>query len=79
MAESDPKPNTEEFQAKEALAAGEMVSKKILAKLLDSHIAQLSDKVGIIIDGYPRDEEQASSFEAKVKYSLLKNFIIIFN
>lgn len=70
MAESDPKPNTDEFNAKEALTAGEMVSKRTLDKLIETQLAQLTDKVGIIIDGYPRDVDQASSFESKVSFTI---------
>lgn len=66
MAESDPKPSAEEHSVREYLGAGEMVPKRTLDKVLDSHINALSGKTGIIIDGYPRDIDQATFFEQRV-------------
>lgn len=69
LAESEPpKPMTENFHIKEAVAGGEMVDKDILEKLLHSNIQQLMNKKGIIIDGYPRDLHQLNDFEAKVYF-----------
>jgi adenylate kinase family enzyme len=66
LAESDPKPLTENFAVKESLTAGEMVSKESLDKLVHTNILQLLNKKGIIIDGYPRDINQVYDFEEKV-------------
>ncbi|KAL7042467.1 hypothetical protein ACKWTF_001148 [Chironomus riparius] len=65
LAESDPKPLTENFAIKESLTAGEMVSKDSLDKLIHTNILQLLNKKGIIIDGYPRDINQVYDFEEK--------------
>lgn len=57
---------TENFAIKEAIAAGEMVSREILEKLIHSNILQLMNKKGIIIDGYPREMNQILDFQDKV-------------
>ncbi|XP_037051697.1 adenylate kinase isoenzyme 5 isoform X3 [Bradysia coprophila] len=67
IAESDPRANTENHSIKEAIAAGEMISKKSIDKLLETQLLLLSDKKGIIIDGYPRDMNQVKDFEVKYK------------
>lgn len=72
LAESDPKPNTENYSVKEAISEGDMVAKKTIEKLFENQILQLRDKKGIIIDGYPRDIEQIRDFEKKVSYIHLK-------
>lgn len=66
IAESDPKPLTENFAVKQAISAGEMVSKQSIDKLIENQLLQLNDKKGIIIDGYPRDMNQVKEFEDKV-------------
>lgn len=66
IAESDPRANTENHAIKEAIAAGEMVPKKSIDKLIENQLLLLSDKKGIIIDGYPRDMNQVKDFEVKV-------------
>jgi adenylate kinase family enzyme len=66
LAESEPKPLTENFAIKEALSVGEMVSKDSLAKIIHANILQMMNKKGIIIDGYPRDLNQVYDFEKKV-------------
>lgn len=66
IAESDPKSTTDDFTVKEALSAGEMIPKRILEKIIDNQLIQLRNKVGVIIDGYPRDIDQAKYFETKV-------------
>jgi adenylate kinase family enzyme len=66
LAESEPKPLSENFAIKESLTAGEMVSKDSLDKLMHTNILQLLNKKGIIIDGYPRDLNQVFDFEEKV-------------
>lgn len=45
-----------------------MVSKASIEKLIESQLLQLSDKKGIIIDGYPRDMTQAKEFQDKVNF-----------
>lgn len=67
LAESEPKPMTENFAIKEAIAAGEMVSRESLEKLIHSNILQMMNKKGIIIDGYPREMNQILDFQDKVK------------
>lgn len=57
---------TENFAIKEAIAAGEMVSRESLEKLIHSNILQLMNKKGIIIDGYPREMNQILDFQDKV-------------
>lgn len=69
LAESDPKPNTENYSVKEAISEGDMVAKKTIEKLFENQILQLRDKKGIIIDGYPRDIDQIKDFETKVSDS----------
>lgn len=66
IAESDPKANTENYKIKNAIAAGEMINKQSIQKILETHLVNLSDKKGIIIDGYPRDIKQVTDFEEKV-------------
>lgn len=66
IAESDPKANTENHKIKNAIASGEMINKQSIQKILETHLINLSDKKGIIIDGYPRDIKQVTDFEEKV-------------
>ena len=81
IAESDPKANTENHKIKNAIAAGEMINKQSIQKILETHLVNLSDRKGIIIDGYPRDIKQVTDFEDKV-FNNIKNqidfFILIF-
>lgn len=66
LAESEPKPLTENFAIKEAITAGEMVVKESLDKIIHTNIMQLANKKGIIIDGFPRDMSQIRDFYEKV-------------
>lgn len=66
IADSDPKANTENHHIKNAIVSGEMVKKPSIEKLVENQLANLSDKKGIIIDGYPRDINQVKVFEEKV-------------
>jgi adenylate kinase family enzyme len=66
LAESEPKPLTENYAIKEAITAGEMVSKESLDKMLHTNLLQLINKKGIIIDGFPRDMDQILNFQEKV-------------
>lgn len=75
LAESEPKPLTENFAIKEAITAGEMVTKESLDKLIRSNVLQLVNKKGIIIDGFPRDMTQIHDFEEKVKRQLPVNVL----
>lgn len=61
---------TENFAIKEAIAAGEMVSRESHEKLIHSNILQMMNKKGIIIDGYPREMNQILDFQDKVLMSL---------
>jgi adenylate kinase family enzyme len=70
IADSEPKPGTKNFAIKEAISAGEMVTKSSLDKLIETNILQLMDKKGIIIDGYPRDMKQVMEFEQKVFFQM---------
>ncbi|XP_062548204.1 uncharacterized protein LOC134213291 isoform X2 [Armigeres subalbatus] len=67
IAESDPRVGTDNYAVKEAITAGEMVPKKSLQQLIENQLAQLSDKRGVIIDGYPRDMRQVREFEQKYR------------
>lgn len=75
LAESEPKPLTENFAIKEAITAGEMVTKESLDKLIRSNVLQLVNKKGIIIDGFPRDMTQIHDFEEKVRRQLPANVL----
>jgi adenylate kinase family enzyme len=57
---------TENYAIKEAITAGEMVSKDSLDKMLHTNLLQLINKKGIIIDGFPRDMNQILNFQEKV-------------
>ncbi|XP_053675840.1 uncharacterized protein LOC128726079 [Anopheles nili] len=65
VAESGPRVGSDNYAVKEAITAGEMVPKKSLDALIQSQLAQLTDKRGVIIDGYPRDMDQVADFERK--------------
>lgn len=71
IAESDPRVGTDNYAVKEAITAGEMVPKKSLEQLIASQLAQLSDKRGVIVDGYPRDMQQVREFEQKVRQNVV--------
>jgi adenylate kinase family enzyme len=71
LAESEPKPLSENFAIKEAIGNGEMVSKESLDKLIRTNILQLMNKKGIIIDGFPRDMTQIQDFQEKVSMESL--------
>lgn len=43
-----------------------MINKQSIQKILETHLVNLFDKKGIIIDGYPRDIKQVTDFEEKV-------------
>lgn len=68
LAESEPKPMTENYAIKESITGGEMVSKGSLDKLIQANVLQLMNKRGIIIDGYPRDLTQLNDFQKQVRY-----------
>lgn len=67
IADSDPKANTENHSIKAAIGDGEMVAKHSIDKLIENQLLQLSDRKGVLIDGYPRDVQQVKDFEMKVK------------
>lgn len=58
---------TENYAIKEAITAGEMVTKESLDKMIHSNLLQLINKKGIIIDGFPRDMTQILDFQEKVR------------
>lgn len=66
IAESDPKANTEEHAIKEAIAAGEMIAKRSIDRMIEAQLVQLADRRGVLIDGLPRDMKQVKDFEDKV-------------
>lgn len=66
-AESNPKANTEEHTIKVALAAGELIPKLAIDRMVERQLLQLSQQRGIIIDGMPRDQQQLDDFEHKVR------------
>lgn len=78
IAESDPKANTENHKIKNAITAGEMINKQSIQKILETHLVNLSDRKGIIIDGYPRDIKQVTDFEEKVFNNIKINKISSF-
>lgn len=58
--------NTENYAIKESLSNGELVTESIIRRMLDTEMDNMGGKAGIIIDGYPRNLEQAKYFENKV-------------
>lgn len=66
IAESDPKANTENHKIKNSMSKGDMIQNQSVAKIMETHLNNLRDKKGIIIDGYPRDFDQVHDFEKKV-------------
>ncbi|RKP27191.1 adenylate kinase-domain-containing protein, partial [Syncephalis pseudoplumigaleata] len=60
----------------EAMREGSMVSMLITKQLLMNAIAEVKDtSIGILLDGFPRELEQAREFEASIGYcSFLLNF-----
>lgn len=55
---------------KEAIAAGEMVNKRSIDRLIEAQLLQFADRQGVLVDGLPRDMQQVKDFEDKV-YSIL--------
>lgn len=70
ITDSAPRANTESYAVKEALAAGEMVPEKAINVILETNLKQLSDKAGIILDGFPRNLQQVKYFEEKVRMNI---------
>lgn len=77
MAESDPKANTEEHAVKEAIGAGEMITKRSIDRLIESQLLQLADRRGVLIDGMPRDLQQVRDFEEKVRVCCGRMFVAL--
>ncbi|XP_061390134.1 adenylate kinase isoenzyme 5 [Musca vetustissima] len=67
ITDAAPRANTESYAVKEALAAGEMAPEKAINSILETNLRQMSDKQGIIIDGFPRNMQQVKYFEDKYK------------
>lgn len=66
ITDAAPRANTESYAVKEALAAGEMAPEKAINTILETNLRQMSDKQGVIIDGFPRNMQQVKYFEDKV-------------
>nr|CAI5822506.1 unnamed protein product [Callosobruchus analis] len=60
---------------RECISNGEMVPKDVVMKFVNNLMNEHMDKEGVIIDGFPRDMDQARDFEAKVR-QLGQNYII---
>ncbi|XP_055387273.1 adenylate kinase isoenzyme 5 [Condylostylus longicornis] len=67
ISDSEPRANSEGYTIKEALTVGEMVPASIVETILENNINEIKNKRAIIIDGYPRNMEQANLFEKKYK------------
>ncbi|XP_073823058.1 uncharacterized protein isoform X2 [Musca autumnalis] len=67
ITDAAPRANTESYAVKEALAAGEMAPEKAINTILETNLRQMSDKQGVIIDGFPRNMQQVKYFEDKYK------------
>ncbi|XP_018336162.1 adenylate kinase isoenzyme 5 isoform X2 [Agrilus planipennis] len=50
---------------KECIVAGELVPLEIILKIVESYIAANANALGILLDGYPRNMQQAIEFEEK--------------
>lgn len=48
-----------------------MIKKQSIDKIIETHLVNLSEKKGILIDGYPRDLGQVKHFEEKVCSNIL--------
>lgn len=72
ITDAAPRANTESYAVKEALAAGEMAPEKAINTILETNLRQMSDKQGVIIDGFPRNMQQVKYFEDKVRLNFLK-------
>ncbi|KAB0797439.1 hypothetical protein PPYR_08433 [Photinus pyralis] len=67
-AEAADQRNATDFKTiRESIAAGELVPFDIVIKILELHLNENITANGIIIDGYPRDMEQVTEFEARFK------------
>ncbi len=51
------------IQIKDIIARGELVTSDIITKLLKKRLAQKDTKKGYILDGYPRNIEQAKGYD----------------
>lgn len=59
-----------------ALVAGELVSSDLVMQLLEQQILQNRDANGIVVEGFPRNLNQARDFENKVRYIFLLLFFL---
>ncbi|KAK5646555.1 hypothetical protein RI129_005019 [Pyrocoelia pectoralis] len=67
-AESADQRNATDFKTiRDSITAGELVPFDIVIKILELHMNENITANGIIIDGYPRDMEQVTEFEARFK------------
>jgi adenylate kinase family enzyme len=68
---------TEDYIIKEAITAGEMVSKESLDKMIHRNLLQLINKKGVIIDGFPRDMAQILDFQETVSMTKTCDLLVI--
>lgn len=68
---------TEDYIIKEAITAGEMVSKESLDKMIHRNLLQLINKKGVIIDGFPRDMAQILDFQETVSFTKTCDLLFI--
>lgn len=66
MAASEPRPLTEAHKVKAALAAGELAATESVMTILKRHLRAAKGATGALIDGFPRDLQQAKEFEETV-------------
>lgn len=58
-------------QVKQAVIEGELVNIDTVLGVLESHMGTNMGCEGVIIDGFPRNSQQASEFENKVRKTLM--------
>lgn len=67
----DTRSGSDIMKIRESISAGELVPMEIIMRIVESHMAANITALGIILDGFPRNMEQVTQFEAKVSVSLL--------
>lgn len=66
MAASEPRPLTEAHRVKTSLVAGDLAATETVMTLLKRHLQAAKGATGALIDGFPRDLQQAKEFEETV-------------
>ena len=65
---------------RETLSSGGFVKDEIVYRLMEQHLSKLSDKEGVILDGFPRYIEQAHKLDEIMKHLKRKiDFVILFD